>query len=76
MKEYPKRAGFADKSVGAKVRHMVSGGCLPERESGVGTWKYRYYIYIYIYIYIYMCVCVCGHVVTEEHVLFESNRYG
>ena len=34
MKESPRNESFADRSVGAGVRLMVSGGCLPVR----GRW--------------------------------------
>ena len=40
MKESPINESFADGSVGATVRLMVRGGCLPLRGSVRITWKY------------------------------------
>ena len=40
MKESPRNESFADGSVGARVRLMVRGGCLPVRGSERMTWKY------------------------------------
>ena len=54
---------FADGSVGARVRMMVMGLCLPVRGSEWMAWKYHDHC------------CGCGQVTTEKHVLFESNRY-
>ena len=53
MKECPRRDSFAYGSVGAKVRMMVRGGCLPVRGSGTIKWKYQDYI------------CGCGPVETD-----------
>ena len=64
MKECPRRESFSDGSVGAKVRMMVRGGCLPVR--GSGTMRCRYQDDL----------CGCGQVETEGHALFECNRYG
>ena len=36
MKESPRKECFADRSVGARVRLMVSGGCLRELEGVKG----------------------------------------
>ena len=43
---------------------MVRGGYLPVRGSERMAWKYDDDCY------------GCGQVKTEEHVLFECNRYG
>ena len=61
MKRCPRNERFADGSVGAKVRLMVRGGCLPVRGSERMAWMYG--------------GCGCGQVETEDHVLFECNRY-
>ena len=37
-----KRGSFADGSVGAKVRLVVRGCCLPVRGSRIMTWKDQY----------------------------------
>ena len=58
MKESPRNESFADGSVGARVRLMVRGGCLPVIGSERITWKYD------------DCRCGCGLVETEMHVLF------
>ena len=63
MKESPRSESFADGSVGARVRLMVTGGCLPVRGSERMTWKYD------------DCRCGCGLVETEMHVLFECTLY-
>ena len=63
MKESPRNESFADGSVGARVRLMVRGGCLPVRGSERMTWKYD------------DCRCGCGLVETEMHVLFECTLY-
>ena len=55
---------FADGSVGARVRLIVIGGCLHIKGSKRMAWKYD------------DDCCGCGQVETEEHVLFECNRYG
>ena len=39
MKECPRRESFADGSIGAQIRIMVEGGCLPVRGSGTIKWK-------------------------------------
>ena len=56
MKECPnrERESFAEGSVGAKVRLIVRGGCLPVRGYGIMTWKYQDNL------------CGCGQVETEE----------
>ena len=64
MKRCPRNEGFADGSVGARVRLMVMGGCLPVRRSENMAWKYD------------GDCCGCRQIETEEHVLFECNRYG
>ena len=64
MKRCPRNANFADVSVGARVRLMVRGGCVPVRGSERMAWKYDY------------CCWGCGQVEIEEHVLFEFTRYG
>ena len=61
MIESPRNESFADGSVGARVRLMVRGGCLPVRESERMTWKYD--------------DCSCGLVETEMHMLFECILY-
>ena len=63
MKESQRNEGFADGSVGTRVRLMVRGGFLPVRGSERMTWKYD------------DCRCVCGLVETEMHVLFECTLY-
>ena len=40
MKECPRNESFADGNVGAGVRLMVRGGCLPVRGSDMMAWKY------------------------------------
>ena len=40
MKECPRNESFADGNVGAGVRLMVRGGCLPVRWNDRMTWKY------------------------------------
>ena len=55
---------FADGNVGARVRLMVRGGCLPVRGSDRMTWKYD------------DDKCRCGLVETEKHVLLECTLYG
>ena len=58
MKRCPRNESFADGSVGARVRLMVRGGCLPVGGSEMMAWKYD-------------DDCGgCGQVETEEHVLF------
>ena len=64
MKECPRNESFADGNVGAGVRLMVRGGCLPVRGSDRMTWKYD------------DDKCRCGLVKTEKHVLFECTSYG
>ena len=64
MKRCPRNESFSDISVDARVRLMVRGRCLLVRESEIMAWKYN------------DDCCGCGQVETEEHVLFESNRYG
>ena len=63
MKESPRNYSFADGSVGAIVRLMVRGGCLPVRLSERMTWKYV------------DCRCGCGLVETNMHELFECTLY-
>ena len=50
-------------SMGARVRIMVRGGCLPVRGSKGMEWKYD------------DDLCVCGTRETEIHVLLECNCY-
>ena len=40
MKSQPKNEKYANGSVGARVRLMVRGGCLPVRGSKGMDWKY------------------------------------
>ena len=63
MKECPRNEGFTDGKVGARVKLMVRGGCLPVRGSDRMTWKYD-------------DKCRCGLVKTEKPVLFECTLYG
>ena len=63
MKRCPRNESFADGSVGARVKLMVRGGCLPVRGCKRMAGKYD------------DDCCGCGKVVTEEHVLFECNCY-
>ena len=65
MKECLRPEQFADGIVGAGVvRLMERGGCWPVRGSEMMAWKYD------------DDLCGCGQAETEEHVLFEYNRYG
>ena len=64
MKEYPRSENFADGNVGAGVRLMVRGGCLPVRGDERMAWKYD------------DDKCRCGLVETGKHVLFECALYG
>ena len=64
MEECARRESFAGGSVGAKVRLMGRGGCLPVRGSGTMKWKYQ------------VDLSGCGQVETDEHVLFECNLDG
>ena len=41
MEECPTNESFADGNVGAGVRLMARGGCLPVRGSERMTWKYE-----------------------------------
>ena len=63
-KESPRNESFADGRVGAGVRLMVWGGCLPMRGSEMMAWKYD------------DCMCGCGLVETEMHVQVECTLYG
>ena len=63
MKSQPKNEKYANGSVGARVRLMVRGGCLPVRGSKGMDWKYD------------DDLCVCGTKETEIHVLFECKCY-
>ena len=54
MKRCTRNESFAEGSVGARVRLIVRGGCLPVRGSERMAWKYDY-------------CCGCGQVETEEH---------
>ena len=60
MKECPRNERFADERVGAGVRLMVRGGCLPVRGSEGMKWKYD------------DDKCKCGLVETEKHVLLRG----
>ena len=50
-------------SVGAIVRMMVKGGCLPVRGSTRMSWKYD------------DMRCMCGDVESEKHELLDCNFY-
>ena len=63
MKECPRIESFAGGNVGAGVRLMVRGGCLPVRGSERMAWKYEDDKYR------------CGLLETEKHVLFECTLY-
>ena len=63
MKRFPRNESFADGSVGARVRLMVMGGCLPVKGSERMAWKYE------------ADCCGCVQDKTEEHGLFECKRY-
>ena len=63
-KKCPRKESFADGSVGTRVRLIVRGGFLHVRGNERMAWKYD------------DDCCGCGEVETEEHVLFECNRYG
>ena len=58
MKSQPKNEKYANGSVGARVRLMVRGGCLPVRGSKGMEWKYHDDLYL------------CGKKETEIHVFF------
>ena len=64
MKERPRNESFADGGVGAGVRLMVRGGCLPVKGSERLVWKYD------------DCRCGYGPVEIEMDVLFECTLYG
>ena len=49
--------------MGARVRPMVRGGCLPVKVGARMTWNYD------------DDKCQCGLAETERHVLFECNFY-
>ena len=53
---------YGDGRVGAMVRMMVRGGCLPVRNTRM-SWKYDYEH------------CVCEEVESEEHMLLYCNFY-
>ena len=63
MKRQPKNDKYANGSVGARVRLMVRGGCLPVRGSKAMEWKYD------------DDLCVCRTKETEIHVLLECKCY-
>ena len=63
MKECPKNESFADGNVGAGVRLMVRGGCLPLRGSERMTWKYE------------DDMCRCGLVETETHIQHTHSQH-
>ena len=63
MKSQPKNEKYANGSVGARVRLMVRGGCLPPRGSKGMEWEYD------------DDLCVSGTKETEIHVLFECKCY-
>ena len=54
-KQLPMNEKYVDGSVGAIVRMMVRGGCLPVRGNRRMSWKYDHEH------------CVCGEVESEEH---------
>ena len=56
MKSQPKNEKYANGSVGARVRFVVRGGCLPVRFSKGMGWKYD------------DDLCVCVKKETEIHV--------
>ena len=58
MKCQPKNEKYANIRVGARVRLMVRGGCLPVRGYKGMEWKYD------------DDLCVCGTKETEIHLLF------
>ena len=63
MKSQPKNEKYANGSVGARVRLMVRGGCLPVRGSKGMEWTYD------------DDLCVWGTKETEINVLFECKCY-
>ena len=63
MKSQPRNEKYANDSMGARVRLMVRGGCLPVRGSKGMEWKYD------------DDLCVCGTRETEIHVLLECKCY-
>ena len=61
MKRCPMNERFADGSVGARVRLMVRGGCLPVRRSERVAWKYD------------NDCCGCGQVESEYMCGFNAT---
>ena len=60
-KQCPMNEKYVDGTVGAMVRMMVGGRCLPVTESTRMSWKYD------------DMRCVCGDVESEKHVLLEED---
>ena len=63
-KEVPEVVKYADGSLGARVRILCRGGCLPVRASECMRWKSEW-----------KEECGCGSRETMEHVLLECDRY-
>ena len=60
-KQLPMIEKYVDGGVGAMVRMMVSGGCLPVRGNSGMSWKNDDEH------------CVCGEVESEEHIWLDCN---
>ena len=63
VKCQPKNEKYANGSVGARVRLMVRGDCLPVGGSKGMEWKYD------------DDLCICGTKETEIHLFFECKCY-